>query len=111
MSVPGKLVGLAVSGAVLLATPVHAGEGAVTPGAASNARLGVAREGKGLSARGDFDQAAALYWREGGRLKGPVLILDSAEALRDRAAAERSIDAARSAIDRAAPALDMLYYL
>ncbi|HLT37366.1 MAG TPA: hypothetical protein VK034_13830 [Enhygromyxa sp.] len=111
MSVPGKLVGLAVSGALLLATPVHAGEGDVTPESASNARFGVEQQGKVLSDRGDFDQAAELYWREGVRLKDPVLILDSAEALRDRAAAERSIDAARSAIDRAAPALDMLYYL
>jgi hypothetical protein len=112
-SAPGRLVGLAVSGALLFATPVGAmaGEGDVTPDSANSARFGVEQEGKQLSDRGAFEQAADLYWREGLRLKDPVLLIDSAEALRDQAAAERSIDAARTALDRIAPALDMLYYL
>jgi hypothetical protein len=108
----GKLVGLAVSGALLMATtPARAGEGAITPDTANSARFGIEQQGKVLSDRGAFGEAAELYWREGIRLKDPVLLIDSAEALRDQAATERSIEAARSAIDRIAPALDMLYFL
>ncbi len=112
---PARFVGLALSVALATATPTRSawalGDDEITPESANSARFGVEQEGKQLVDRGAYEQAAELYWREGVRLKDPVLILDSAEALRDQAAAERSIDAARSAIDRAAPALDMLYFL
>jgi hypothetical protein len=83
----------------------------VTPESANSARFGVEQEGKQLSDAGAFDQAAELYWTKGVELKDPVLIIDSAEALRDKAATERSIPAAEAAIERVAPALDMLYFL
>ncbi|MFO7567518.1 MAG: hypothetical protein R6X02_33045 [Enhygromyxa sp.] len=113
MSAPRRFVGLAVSGALLFATPARAalGDGDITPDSANSARFGVEQEGKQLSDRGEFQEAAELYWREGVRLKDPVLIIDSAEALRDQAAAERSLDVAGSALERIAPALDMLYFL
>ena len=112
MSAPRKLAWIAVSVALLLASPApaFAGGGDITPESANSARFGVEQEGKLLVDRGDYQAAAELYWREGVRLKDPVLIIASAEAHRDRAAAERSIDAARSAIERVAPALDMLYF-
>lgn len=120
MSAPGRLVAFAVAGALWFSTvavpaageaQAALGEGDITPESANSARFGVEQQGKQLSDRGAFEDAADLYWREGVRLKDPVLILDSAEALRDQAAAERSIDVARSALERVAPALDMLYYL
>ena len=98
----------------MCATPTNAWAGdddAISPESANTARFGVEQEGEGLVARGAFAEAAELYWREGVQLKDPVLILDSAEALRDGAAAERSIDGANAAIERVAPALDMLYFL
>ena len=108
-----RLVGTALSVSLLFATPARAafGEGDVTPDSANSARFGVEQQGKPLTDNGAFAEAAELYWREGVRLKDPVLILDSAEALRDQAAADRSIEVAQSAIDRVAPALDMLHYL
>jgi hypothetical protein len=113
MSVPARLVGTFVSVALLFATPARAafGEGDITPDSANSARFGVEQQGKQLTDSGAFAEAAELYWTEGLRLKDPVLILDSAEALRDQAAAERSIDTANKAIDRVTPALDMLYFL
>jgi hypothetical protein len=113
MSVLVRLVGTAVSVSLLFATPARAafGEGDITPESANTARFGVEQRGKQLIDSGAFAQAADLYWREGVQLKDPVLIIESAEALRDQAAAERSIDAAKSAIERLTPALEMLYYL
>jgi hypothetical protein len=114
MSVPARLVGIAVSVSLLRATPAQAaflGEGDITPDSANSARFGVEQQGKQLTDSGGFAEAAELYWSEGVRLKDPVLILDSAEALRDQAAAERSIELANAAIERVAPALDMLHYL
>ena len=84
---------------------------AITPESANEARFGVEQQGKQLIDSGSPGEAAELYWTEGVRLKDPVLILDSAEALRDQAAAERSIPGAEAAIERVAPALDMLYFL
>lgn len=110
-----KLIGTAVSVALLLA-PVRGasarlGEDDITPDSANSARFGVEQQGKQLVDSGAYEQAAELYWLEGVRLKDPVLILDSAEALRAQANAERSIPAAQAAIERVAPALDMLYFL
>ena len=110
-----RLIAPAVSVALLIASPIRAaanvGEDDITPDSANSARFGVEQQGKQLVDSGAYEQAAELYWLEGVRLKDPVLILDSAEALRDQAASERSIPAAQSAIERVAPALDMLYFL
>lgn len=106
-----RLIGATVSASLLVATPVRAGEGDITPDSANSARFGVEQQGKQLIDSGAFAEAAELYWTEGIRLKDPVLIIDSAEAMRDRAAAERSIEVAQQAIERIAPALDMLHYL
>lgn len=106
---PGPGAGI-VASADAFAETLRAQE-PVTPESANSARFGVEQEGKQLSDAGAFDQAAELYWTKGVELKDPVLIIDSAEALRDKAAAERSIPAAEAAVERVAPALDMLYFL
>jgi hypothetical protein len=110
-----RLLAPAVCVALSFATPIRSaaalGDDDITPDSANSARFGVEQEGKQLVDSGAYEQAAELYWLEGVRLKDPVLILDSAEALRAQAAAERSIPAAQSAIERVAPALDMLYFL
>jgi hypothetical protein len=111
-----RLLGVAVSVAVLVTSPGRVvaaapSDGAITPESTNAARFEVEQQGQQLRERGDLREAAELYWTEGVRLKDPVLILDSAEALRDHAAEQRSIEHAEQAIDRAAPALDMLYFL
>jgi hypothetical protein len=110
-----QLTGIAVSVALLCVAPrpswAWVGDDEITPDSANVARFGVEQEGEAMLERGAFADAAELYWREGVRLKDPVLVLDSAEALRDGAASERSIEQANAAIERVAPALDMLYFL
>jgi hypothetical protein len=113
MSLPVRLAATTVSVALLFATPARAalGEGDITPESATSARLAVDEQGKQLVDSGAFAEAAELYWTEGVRLKDPILIVQSAETLREQAAAERSIEVARSATERIKPALDMLYFL
>lgn len=113
MSVAARLVGTAVSVSLLLAMPAHAafGEADITPESATDARASVEQQAKSLRDSGELAEAAELYFREGVRLKDPVLIIESAEALRDQADAERSIAVAESALERVTPALDMLYFL
>jgi hypothetical protein len=113
VSMPLRLMATTVSVALLFATPARAalGEGDITPESTNEARASVEDRGQQLIDSGSFAEAAELYWTEGVRLKDPVLIIASAETLRDQAAAERSIEVARSAMERVVPALDMLYFL
>ncbi len=91
--------------APLLAAP------AITPESATDGRFPVEQEGKRLIDAGQLEAAAELYWTRGVELKDPLLIVESAEVLRDLATKERSKAHAQAAIDRVAPALDMLYFL
>jgi hypothetical protein len=83
----------------------------ITPDTANAARFGVEQQGQQLSASGNHQQAAELYWQKGIELKDPVLIIDAGEAWREHARSQRSIDAAQTAITQVSLALDMLYFL
>jgi hypothetical protein len=83
----------------------------VTPESANAARFGIEQQGQQLSASGNHQQAAELYWQKGVELKDPVLIVDAGEAWREHARSQRSIEAAQTAIVQVQVALDMLYFL
>lgn len=83
----------------------------VTPESTSAARFDVEQAGQRMVASGDLQAAADLYWSKGFELRDPVLLVMSAEALRDLADRDRSIPAAEAAIERLRVAFDMLYYL
>jgi hypothetical protein len=83
----------------------------ITPDSANSARFSIEQQGQQLSAAGNHEQAAELYWKKGVELKDPVLIVDAGESSREQARAQRSIEAAQIAIARASVALDMLYFL
>jgi hypothetical protein len=83
----------------------------VTPESTSTARFSVEQEGQQLIASGELQAASDLYWEKGFELRDPVLLVASAEQLRDLADRDRSIPAAQSALERLKVAFDMLYYL
>jgi hypothetical protein len=83
----------------------------ITPDSANGARFGIEQQGQQLSASGNHQQAAELYWEKGIALKDPVLIIDAGEAWREHARSQRSIEAAQTAIVQVQVALDMLYFL
>jgi hypothetical protein len=83
----------------------------ITPESANDARFGIEQQGQQLSASGEHQRAAELYWQKGIELKDPVLIIDAGEAWREHARSQRSIEAAQTAITQIQVALDMLYFL
>lgn len=83
----------------------------ITPDSANSARFSIEQQGQQLSAAGNHQQAAELYWAKGIELKDPVLIVDAGESWREHARAQRSIEAAQTAIVQVSVALDMLYFL
>jgi hypothetical protein len=99
------VIGLAMP-SVAIASPPE-----ITPESTSAARFSVERDGQALIASGDLQAASDLYWAKGFELKDPVLLVASAEQLRDLAERDRSIPAAQSALERLRVAFDMLYYL
>ncbi len=105
----GVLVTAIVTSLALLAGTVVIED--ITPDTANAARFGVEQQGQQLSASGNHQQAAELYWQKGIELKDPVLLIDAGEAWREQARSQRSLDAANTAVTQVSVALDMLYFL
>lgn len=106
-----RLIGLLLVFGLALPPVARAAPAEVTPESTSAARFSVEQDGQQLISTGELQAASDLYWAKGFELRDPVLIVASAEQLRDLADRDRSIAAAQSALERLTVAFDMLYYL